>query len=631
SKDGTTFGSTIIYTVNEASGTTKPVYIRFAPTQVLLNYTGNISLNSQNVAQISIPISGNTYNPDNTLEVVNYNIEWFGSTQSGLGPTDKNLQEANIKTVLSNVKADIFGLLEVVDIARLQRVVNSMPGYSLYVSDFGSYADNATDPDYRNAQKLAFVYKTAMFQNVKVADLLRCTEIQNCPDFNYWSGGRFPYLLDADITLNGVTKHVTFVLIHAKANTSPTLTSYQRRKSGADDLKAALDANFPGKNFVILGDFNDDLNQTVTAGITPPVTSYSSFINDPANYFPLTLPLSVAGKKSTVSYSSVIDNVIVSKGMNTFYINGTAEVLTSVAGLVSNYGNTTTDHYPVLTRYAFGNEAPTLSAISNQTVCYTNATQAISLSGITAGPENGQTTTLSVSSSNNALIDQLSIVQGSNGTGMINYHISNNTSGLATITVTVKDNGGTANGGNDTFTRTFNITVNSLPDVFISSNQNQEISKGTAVNLTASGGGQTYAWATAADIISGQNTATLAVRPRVTTTYKVTATTAAGCTTEKTFTVNVRDDYQLTANNVITPNGDGKNDTWVIKNIDYYPNNTVKVFDKAGRIVYQKQGYTNDWNGTYNNTALTQGTYYYVIDFGAGLGTFKGYITIIRD
>ncbi|RYY07858.1 MAG: gliding motility-associated C-terminal domain-containing protein, partial [Sphingobacteriaceae bacterium] len=90
-------------------------------------------------------------------------------------------------------------------------------------------------------------------------------------------------------------------------------------------------------------------------------------------------------------------------------------------------------------------------------------------------------------------------------------------------------------------------------------------------------------------------------------------------------------DYQLTANNVITPNGDGKNDTWVIKNIDYYPSNTVKVFDKAGRIVYQKQGYTNDWNGTYNNTALTQGTYYYVIDFGAGLGTFKGYITIIRD
>ncbi len=631
SKDGTTFSSTINYTVNEASGTTKPVTIRFSPTQALVNYTGNITVASQNVANITIPVTGNTYNPDNTLEVVNYNIEWFGSTQAGLGPTDKNLQEANIKTVLGNIKADIFGLLEVVDIPRLQRIVSAMPGgYSMVVSDFGSYADNAADPDYAGAQKLAFVYKTAMFANVKISDFLRCTEAQNCPDFNYWSSGRFPYVMDADVTLNGVTKHITFVLIHAKANTSPTLTAYQRRKSGADDLKAVLDANYPGKNFVVLGDYNDDLNQTVTAGITPPTTSYSSFTSDPANYFPLTLPLSLAGKKSTVSYSSVIDNVIVSKTMNTFYVNGTAEVLNSVAGLVANYGNTTSDHYPVLTRYAFGNVPPTINPIANQTVCYTNSLQTIPLSGITAGPESGQTTTLSVSSSNNALIDQIAVVQNSNGTGTVNYHISNNTSGTATITVTVKDNGGTANGGNDTFTSTFNINVNSLPNVSITSNQSREVSKGTVVNLTATGG-QTYSWATAADIISGQNTATLIVRPRITTTYKVTATNAAGCTTDQLVTVNVRDDYQLMANNIITPNGDGKNDTWVIKNIDYYPNNTVKVFDKAGRIVYSKQGYANDWNGTYNNSPLSQGTYYYVVDFGAGLGVFKGYITIIRD
>lgn len=630
SKDGTTFGSSINYTVNEASGTTQTVTVRFSPTQALANYTGNITISSQDVTNITIPVSGNTYNPDNTLEVVNYNIEWFGSTQAGLGPTDKDQQEANINTILSNIKADIFGLLEVVDIARLQRIVNAMPGYGMYVSDFGSYADNVSDPDYANAQKLAFVYKTAMFKNIKISDLLRCSEAQSCADYNYWSGGRFPYLLDADVTLNGVTKHLTFVLIHAKANTSPTATSYDRRKNGADDLKAKLDSDFPGKNFVILGDFNDDLNQTITAGVSPPTTSYSAFTTDSTNYFPLTLPLSIAGKKSTVSYSSVIDNVIVSKAMNTFYINGTAEILSSVAGLVSNYGSTTTDHYPVLTRYAFGNEPPTLNAISNQTVCYSNNLQSIALNGITAGPESGQTTTLSVSSSNSALINQLAIVQGSNGTGTINYHINNNTSGTATITVTVKDNGGTANGGNDTYTSTFNITVNALPSVYISSNQGEEVSKGTVVNLTATGG-ETYTWTNATDIIGGANTATLVVRPKTTTTYIVTATNAYGCTADQSVTVNVRNDYQLTASNILTPNGDGKNDTWVIKNIDYYPNNTVKVFDKAGRVVFTKKGYNNDWNGTYNNAALSEGTYYYVIDFGAGFGLIKGYITILRN
>ena len=88
----------------------------------------------------------------------------------------------------------------------------------------------------------------------------------------------------------------------------------------------------------------------------------------------------------------------------------------------------------------------------------------------------------------------------------------------------------------------------------------------------------------------------------------------------------------LDANNIITPNGDGKNDTWVIKNIDQYPNNSVKVMDKSGNVVYSKQGYTNDWDGTYNNAPLSQGTYYYIVDFGADSGlVYRGFITIVRD
>ena len=53
------------------------------------------------------------------------------------------------------------------------------------------------------------------------------------------------------------------------------------------------------------------------------------------------------------------------------------------------------------------------------------------------------------------------------------------------------------------------------------------------------------------------------------------------------------------ANNIISPNGDGKNDVWVVKDILSYPNNTVTVFDRAGRIVYSKHTYSNDWNGTF--------------------------------
>ncbi|RYE36657.1 MAG: gliding motility-associated C-terminal domain-containing protein [Sphingobacteriaceae bacterium] len=89
---------------------------------------------------------------------------------------------------------------------------------------------------------------------------------------------------------------------------------------------------------------------------------------------------------------------------------------------------------------------------------------------------------------------------------------------------------------------------------------------------------------------------------------------------------------RLAANNVITPNGDGRNDTWIINNIEQYPNNTVRLMDKFGHVIYSKRGYNNDWDGTYQNAPLPQGTYYYVVDFGEGLDmVFNGYITIVRD
>lgn len=48
----------------------------------------------------------------------------------------------------------------------------------------------------------------------------------------------------------------------------------------------------------------------------------------------------------------------------------------------------------------------------------------------------------------------------------------------------------------------------------------------------------------------------------------------------------------------------------------------IKVFNNANCMLYSKQGYTKGWNGTYNNGALSQGAYYYLIDFGAGFGLY---------
>ncbi|WP_165689786.1 cadherin-like beta sandwich domain-containing protein [[Flexibacter] sp. ATCC 35103] len=105
--------------------------------------------------------------------------------------------------------------------------------------------------------------------------------------------------------------------------------------------------------------------------------------------------------------------------------------------------------------------------------------------------------------------------------------------------------------------------------------------------------------------------------------------------TQETYTIIVnRADavpQTIIPTNIITPNGDGKNDFWIISGIDSYPNNSVKVFDRAARIVYSKNNYNNDWDGSYNGAPLTQDTYYYLIDLGNGQSKIKGFITIIRD
>lgn len=174
------------------------------------------------------------------------------------------------------------------------------------------------------------------------------------------------------------------------------------------------------------------------------------------------------------------------------------------------------------------------------------------------------------------------------------------------------------------------LTVNVLPGVAIVSSQGTTISKGVTTQLTASGG-TTYTWANAAGIIGGQNGATLTVRPSVTTTYTVTASNPTGCSDVKSITIQVVEDFKVNATNILSPNGDGVNDKWVVDNIDFYPNNEVKIFDKSGRVLYSKKGYDNSWDGTLNGIPLAEGTYFYVVDFGPGKLKQKGFITIVRQ
>lgn len=53
---------------------------------------------------------------------------------------------------------------------------------------------------------------------------------------------------------------------------------------------------------------------------------------------------------------------------------------------------------------------------------------------------------------------------------------------------------------------------------------------------------------------------------------------------------------EVTIFNVITPNGDGKNDVFKAEFLEFYPNNQLRVFNRWGQMIYEKQAYQNDWS-----------------------------------
>ena len=78
--------------------------------------------------------------------------------------------------------------------------------------------------------------------------------------------------------------------------------------------------------------------------------------------------------------------------------------------------------------------------------------------------------------------------------------------------------------------------------------------------------------------------------------------------------------------NVITPNGDLKNDFFVIPRLHLYPNNALTVYDRWGKIVFHKKGYDNTWDAS----ELSGGVYFYSLSIYGLPKNLNGWLHIIR-
>jgi VCBS repeat-containing protein len=230
--------------------------------------------------------------------------------------------------------------------------------------------------------------------------------------------------------------------------------------------------------------------------------------------------------------------------------NGTATITINIQdnGGTANGGADTSGSQTFVINVTAVNDAPSFTKGADQTVNEDSGAQTVNgwATSLSRGPadEGGQTLTFSATNNNNALFAVQPAIDAS---GNLTYTPAANVSGSATVTVTLQDNGGTANGGVDTSSQTFTITVAAV-------NDQPSFTKGADQTVNEDAGAQTVnGWATAINpgtneggqtvdfIVSNNNNALISTQPAVDASGNLTYTPAPNANGTATVSVQIHD------------------------------------------------------------------------------------------
>lgn len=282
---------------------------------------------------VSIPARGTA----STFDVATWNLLWFGDV--GNGPRDEVLQLRRVRDVIKGADLDLWGVQEVVEHAHFSSLVAQLPGYAGLLANDPSVVDGpAYYSDFSNReQKVGLIYKTSVVQ------VLGAKVILTGSDHEF--AGRPPLEVRVRVTLDGAARDGVVIVLHAKADT--TEASWLRRKGGSEALQAYLDATWPDAHVWILGDFNDDVDVSISPGRPTP---YANLVAQTPRWVFPTAALSAAGISTTTGYTDAIDHILASDEVMVGYVAASAEAY-RVDSLIASYNTTTSDHFPVLARF----------------------------------------------------------------------------------------------------------------------------------------------------------------------------------------------------------------------------------------------------------------------------------------
>jgi hypothetical protein len=533
SVDNVNFVSNVIVSQTEALAG-KTIYARFAPTTKALNLSGSLTITATGLSQETGFFTGSSLPKTETFDIVSYNLEFFGSnvigsTGSEFGPIDDALQIENVAKVMNKLNADVYVVQEVSDEPSLEILIQkiSINGktFDKSVSPAWSYSFTPADPLFP-AQKLVVLYNTQttkvnktrvmfsdLYNNIRAGN----TTLPNYPgsSSSFFASGRLPYLVNVETNINGVKKEINLIDLHGRANSGTDISKYNMRKYDAEFLKDSLDAEYPNANFMILGDYNDDVDVSV---ISPNPSSYQKMVEDTDRYNALTLDISKAGAISYLGSGGFLDHIIVSNELTSEYVPNSVAVYDPRLD-IANYVNTTSDHGPVIARFELKKKEQTIDFPS------ITVSKTVTSYDLTATATSGLNVTYISSDETIAKINNNTI----------------QVVGAGTVTITATQSGNEYYSAAADATQSLTITDTILPVIEIISNitQNNDLGVcGAVVNFVAPTGSDNFSGASTIQI-AGLPSGT--EYPLGTTTNIFQVTDASGNIATSTFTVTVTD------------------------------------------------------------------------------------------
>ncbi len=243
----------------------------------------------------------------NTLDVVTWNIEQFSDANSDLD---------EIKNIIETMDADIIGVQEITSITDFNTLANSISGWEGKIVNVSGGLD------------VGYFYKSSEIELLENLSTIYDNEDSAFPRPPVV--GKFKHISGLEFTVFN---------IHLKCCSG----SEGRREEASTLLKSYIDTNLPNTPVILLGDYNDEIQEAASSNV------FQNLIDDASNYnfADMAIAKGPSSGWSFPSWPSHIDHILIS---NEFFDKLESTSTLKLEGCLSNYASAVSDHRPVMVR-----------------------------------------------------------------------------------------------------------------------------------------------------------------------------------------------------------------------------------------------------------------------------------------